>query len=44
MRWLVVNFLFSPLGEECTLPVMCVDGDLPHELFNDHKREVDTQS
>lgn len=33
MRWLVVNFLLSPLGEESTLPVVCVDGDLPDELF-----------
>lgn len=31
--WLVVNFLLSPLGEESTLPVVCVDGDLPDELF-----------
>lgn len=40
MRWLVVNFLFSPLGEESTLPVMCVDGDLPHELFTIIKEKL----
>lgn len=33
LRWLVVDFLLSPLGEESSLPVVCVDGDLPHELF-----------
>lgn len=40
MRWLVFNFLFSPLGEESTLPVMCVDGDLPHELFTIIKEKL----
>lgn len=28
-----LNFLLSPVGEESTLPVVCVDGDLPDELF-----------
>ena len=33
VRWLVVNFLLSPVGEESTLPVVCVDGGLRDELF-----------
>ena len=40
VRWLVVNFLLSPLGEESTLPVVCVDGDLPDELFTIIKEKL----
>ena len=40
MRWLVVNFLLPPLGEESTLPVVCVDGYLPHELFTIIKQKL----
>ena len=40
VRWLVVNFLLSPLGKESTLPVVCVDGDLPHELFTITKEKL----
>ena len=40
MRWLVVNFLLSPLGEESTLPVVCVDGDLRDELFRIIKEKL----
>ena len=36
----VVNFLFSPLGEESTLPVVCVDGDLPRVLFKIIKEKL----
>ena len=32
--------MFSPLGEESTLPVVCVDGDLPHELFEIIKEKL----
>ena len=40
MRRLVVNFLLSLLGEESTLPVVCVDGDLPDELFTIMKEKL----
>ena len=42
LRWcgLVVNFLFSPPDEESTLPVVCVDGDLPNELFTIIKEKL----
>ena len=40
MRRLVVNFLLSPLGEEATLPVVCVDGGLRDELFTIIKEKL----
>ena len=40
MRWLVVNFLLSPVGEESTLPVVCVDGGLRDELFTIIKEKL----
>ena len=40
MRRLVVNFLLYPLGEESTLPVVCVDGDLQYELFTIIKEKL----
>ena len=44
LRWFVrclgVNFLLSALGEESTLPVVCVDGDLPEELFTIIKEKL----
>ena len=40
MRWLVVNFLLSPVGEESTLPVVCVDGGLRDEIFTIIKEKL----
>ena len=40
MRRSVVNFLLSPLGEESTLPVVYVDGDLRDELFTIIKEKL----
>lgn len=34
------QFLAFPLGEESTLPVVCVDGDLPEELFTIIKEKL----